>query len=146
MTRLRGDFIPPVSDYAHWNEDAQRIWYEENKYDMEHWDEPVEDNWYEDRDYSEFYEEIPEDKCWELNRHYESTSGRSYLFGPNYDTIVNGAHDRCDDCGIDLVCDWVPNGYKVTRDTMMVYDEMYSAAGRKHYVPYDYYFPVYEKL
>jgi len=45
MGRIRGDFIPPVSDYAHWNEDAERMWYEENKYDMEHWDEPVEDDW-----------------------------------------------------------------------------------------------------
>lgn len=42
--RLRGDDIPPVSAYAHWNEDAERVWYEENKYDMEHWDEPVEDD------------------------------------------------------------------------------------------------------
>lgn len=41
--RIRGDFIPPVSDYAHWNEDAQLMWYEENKYDMQHWDEPVEE-------------------------------------------------------------------------------------------------------
>lgn len=41
--RLRGDDIPPVSDYAHWNEDAKRIWYEENKYDMQYWDEPIYD-------------------------------------------------------------------------------------------------------
>ena len=39
----RGDNIPSVSDYSHWNEDAQRIWYEENKYDMQHWDEEVSD-------------------------------------------------------------------------------------------------------
>jgi len=39
----RGDFIPPVSDYAHWNEDAHAMWYQENRYDMEHWDEYVED-------------------------------------------------------------------------------------------------------
>jgi hypothetical protein len=38
----RGDNIPPISDYAHWNEDAELMWYEENKYDMEHWDEIVE--------------------------------------------------------------------------------------------------------
>lgn len=45
----RGDFIPPVSDYAHWNEDAQRIWYEENKYDMQHWDEEIDqEDWYEE--------------------------------------------------------------------------------------------------
>ena len=46
--KLRGDDIPPISAYAHWNEDAERVWYEENRYDMEHWDEPVEsddDDW-----------------------------------------------------------------------------------------------------
>lgn len=41
--RRRGDDIPPVSAYAHWNEDAQAIWYAENRYDMEHADEIVED-------------------------------------------------------------------------------------------------------
>ena len=40
----RGDNIPPVSAYAHWNEDAERVWYEENKYDMEHADEIIEDD------------------------------------------------------------------------------------------------------
>jgi len=39
----RGDNIPSVSDYAHWNEDAQRVWYEENKYDMQYADEEVDD-------------------------------------------------------------------------------------------------------
>lgn len=48
----RGENIPPVSDYAHWNEDAQRIWYEENKYDMEHADE-----WIDDPDDYEYYED-----------------------------------------------------------------------------------------
>jgi hypothetical protein len=28
--------IPPVSDYAHWNEDAEAVWFAENAYDMEH--------------------------------------------------------------------------------------------------------------
>lgn len=51
MTRLRGDNIPPVSDYSHWNEDAQMMWYEENKYDMQHWDEPMDD--YDDYDYED---------------------------------------------------------------------------------------------
>lgn len=52
----RGDFIPSPSDYAHWNEDAQAMWYMENKYDMEHADEWVEDpddfedDWDEDED------------------------------------------------------------------------------------------------
>lgn len=48
----RGDDIPPVSDYAHWGEDAQTVWYEENKYDMMHADEIMDDDLesqYEDR-------------------------------------------------------------------------------------------------
>jgi hypothetical protein len=44
----RGDNIPPISDYAHWNEDAKRVWYEENRYDMEHADEPMDDDGDED--------------------------------------------------------------------------------------------------
>lgn len=40
----RGDNIPPISDYAHWNEDAEYMWYSENRYDMEHWDEEIEDD------------------------------------------------------------------------------------------------------
>ena len=44
----RGDFIPPVSDYAHWNEDAQAMWYMENKYDMDHADEYIEDPYDDD--------------------------------------------------------------------------------------------------
>lgn len=28
--------IPPVSDYAHWNEEAEAVWFAENAYDMEH--------------------------------------------------------------------------------------------------------------
>lgn len=44
MVRRRGDNIPTVADYAHWNEDAQRVWYEENRYDMEHADEILEDD------------------------------------------------------------------------------------------------------
>jgi hypothetical protein len=38
----RGDNIPPVRDYAHWNEDAELVWWLENRYDMEHADEIVE--------------------------------------------------------------------------------------------------------
>jgi hypothetical protein len=41
--KRRGDDIPPVSAYAHWNEDAERVWYEENRYDMEHADEIIEE-------------------------------------------------------------------------------------------------------
>ncbi len=50
MTR-RGDTIPTIADYAHWNEDAAAMWYAENKYDMEHWDEEVEDDYDDRRDY-----------------------------------------------------------------------------------------------
>jgi hypothetical protein len=28
--------IPSVSDYSHWNEDAELMWYQENRYDMMH--------------------------------------------------------------------------------------------------------------
>jgi len=41
--KRRGDDIPPVSSYAHWNEDAEAVWYLENRYDMEHWDEEVDE-------------------------------------------------------------------------------------------------------
>jgi hypothetical protein len=40
----RGDNIPSVADYAHWNEDAEAVWYAENRYDMEHADEIAEDD------------------------------------------------------------------------------------------------------
>ncbi len=50
----RGDNIPSVSEYAHWNEDAEAVWYAENRYDMEHADEELEDDWYEqDEDFEE---------------------------------------------------------------------------------------------
>jgi len=52
MPRYRGDNIPPVSDYAHWNEDAQAMWYAENKYDMDHADEPLDDD-FDDYDYED---------------------------------------------------------------------------------------------
>jgi len=42
--RRRGDDIPPVSAYAHYNEEAQSVWYAENRYDMEHADEIIEDD------------------------------------------------------------------------------------------------------
>lgn len=47
----RGDNIPDVSAYAHYNEEAQAIWYAENRYDMEHADEILEDEW--ERDYDD---------------------------------------------------------------------------------------------
>jgi len=47
--------IPPISDYSHWNEDAEYMWYMENKYDMENPPEPdYDDDPYtpdEDEDY-----------------------------------------------------------------------------------------------
>jgi hypothetical protein len=42
--------IPPVSDYAHWNEDAELMWYEENKYDMAHEDDYLDAEWFYDED------------------------------------------------------------------------------------------------
>lgn len=47
--RRRGDDIPSVSEYAHWNEEAEAVWYLENRYDMEHADEIIEDD-YDGRD------------------------------------------------------------------------------------------------
>lgn len=43
--RRRGDDIPSISDYSHWNEDAAAMWYAENRYDMEHADEIIEEDW-----------------------------------------------------------------------------------------------------
>lgn len=53
MTRYRGDNIPSVHDYAHHNEDAYMLWYEENKYDMMYAgeimdDDPYGDDYYDD--------------------------------------------------------------------------------------------------
>ena len=53
MVRRRGDNIPNIKDYAHWNEDAYYMWYEENKYDMMYADEIIED----DDDYRPDYEQ-----------------------------------------------------------------------------------------
>lgn len=39
----RGDNIPSVSEYAHWNEDAEYMWYQENRYDMMYADEELDD-------------------------------------------------------------------------------------------------------
>jgi hypothetical protein len=51
------DGIPPRSDYAHWNEDQDLMWYEENKYDMmyeherDYDDDPYDgDDYYDDED------------------------------------------------------------------------------------------------
>lgn len=46
----RGDNIPSIADYAHHNEEAQAVWYAENRYDMGHADEIMDD---EERIYDE---------------------------------------------------------------------------------------------
>lgn len=52
--RRRGDDIPSVSEYAHHGEEAQAIWYAENRYDMEHADELFDDD--------EDFEDLDEDE------------------------------------------------------------------------------------
>lgn len=32
---MRYKDIPSIEDYSHWNEDAEYMWYQENKYDMD---------------------------------------------------------------------------------------------------------------
>lgn len=46
--------IPTVEDYAHWNEDAELMWYQENKYDMENYEQRMEE-WASDPE--NFYDE-----------------------------------------------------------------------------------------
>jgi hypothetical protein len=48
----RGDNIPTIKDYEHWNEEAPQIWWAENRYDMEHADEILDEGWddYEEDD------------------------------------------------------------------------------------------------
>lgn len=54
----RGDNIPSVAEYAHWNEEAESMWYAENRYDMEHADEEMDDGGdYEDRFVDDPFEE-----------------------------------------------------------------------------------------
>ena len=58
--RRRGDDIPPVSAYAHYNEEAESMWYLENRYDMENADEIIEnddDDYNPDREAEEEEEE-----------------------------------------------------------------------------------------
>lgn len=121
--------IPPISDYAHWNEDAERIWYEENKYDMLH-PEVFED--YDD--HSAYYDdEIPENECMRLYGHFENQDGGStILFGPNGDTTVD-TYEYCSDCGMALYFLWTPKGYKVTSDWMVIGDDLVE-------------FPVFERI
>lgn len=138
--------IPSISDYAHWNEDAEYMWYEENKYDMMHpevFEEYLDDQFYNDERY--YDEEIPEERCWELNRHSQNTSGNTVLFGPNADIRVY-MDEICDDCGFELSSEWTPPGHKVTYDYMVFYQEEFTAAGRKVGWMADGKFPVYERI
>ena len=93
--------IPPISDYAHWNEDAALIWYEENKYDMAHPEvfEREYDDYAPDYGYDEY---MDPDECAMDNDHYNATSGRTIEFAgvETYDAQM------CDTCGIDLSCEW----------------------------------------
>jgi hypothetical protein len=66
MGHWRAKDIPPVSDYAHWNEDAQRIWYQENRYDMENPLEWVdEDEWVEDEEEIEGDGDMDSEGSWQ---------------------------------------------------------------------------------
>lgn len=85
MTRFRGDDIPPVSDYAHWNEDAQLMWYQENRYDMEHAGEPLDDDdWY---DTADDYDEDDPDEDLEALRDPEKEAD------DDHDTLTRGPFD-----------------------------------------------------
>ncbi len=57
----RGDNIPTVADYAHWNEEAETVWYAENRYDMEHWDEEM-DGPEDDEPFDDDFDELEDDK------------------------------------------------------------------------------------
>jgi hypothetical protein len=54
----RGDNIPTVADYAHYNEEAEAVWYAENRHDMEHADEEMDDG-SEDRERGDRYDPDP---------------------------------------------------------------------------------------
>jgi hypothetical protein len=56
-TRRRSDNIPPRSDYGHWGEERDAMWYEENKYDMMYGDEIIID----DDDFDPGYDYVGED-------------------------------------------------------------------------------------
>lgn len=110
--------IPPISDYAHWNEDAERVWYEENKYDMLH-PEVFEDylnDPYDERNWRD--EHISEEKCFDTKRHNENINDiNTVLLGPNGDIIAE-EWGYCGDCEMQLFSHWSPQGYRVTADSM----------------------------
>jgi hypothetical protein len=97
VTENRG--VPPISDYAHWNEDAERVWYEENKYDMMNPPEYEQDDY--DRPYED--EEIDPDDCAEVNDYHQAnTQGRTITFAgvEVYD------QQECSNCYIELSVAW----------------------------------------
>jgi len=53
--KRRGDDIPSVADYSHWNEEAEAMWWLENRYDMEHADEILDD--FQDNDFNDYEDE-----------------------------------------------------------------------------------------
>ncbi len=70
----RGDNIPSVSDYAHWGEEAEAMWYAENRYDMEHADEvisdgPEDDDWDEPDPFEEKFDTYDEALAF-MDRHH----------------------------------------------------------------------------
>jgi hypothetical protein len=85
MVRRRGDNIPSVAEYAHWNEEAYSMWYAENRYDMENADEIIEDD--DDR---RDYEPDPFEEIFE-----SEAAAREWVTA-----------NRIDDNGRDTVSEW----------------------------------------
>jgi hypothetical protein len=59
MPRYRGDDVPPISAYAHWGEEAEQVWWLENKYDMQNAGEPLDDP--NEEDWEDEEEDDPDD-------------------------------------------------------------------------------------
>ena len=78
MVKRRGDNIPSIDDYSHWGEEASRVWYEENKYDMQYADEIIEDDDFGPDPDSEPKEEFEFDSEEEARKFFE-TQGDSNL-------------------------------------------------------------------
>lgn len=85
----RGDNIPPVSDYAHWNEDAQRVWWEENKYDMLYADEELDDE--PERQFSVTYEQFDtEEEAWDFYKELDEDNV-TYVGKPEWSRHRDGS-------------------------------------------------------
>lgn len=63
--------IPTVADYAHWGEEAEAVWFEENRYDLLYGGEPDHDP-YDDYDYDE---DDPDAEAWTGERRSEFEEG-----------------------------------------------------------------------